>query len=270
MAQLASAPAHRQRLVPPAVLELPWHPGLCTLWSPPGRCRAGQEQRRCLVSKGSGAALEGKVLHSQQRAQQTCLQEQRCPFPMPSSSPASHPASLPTSHCGWGTTKERPGPGERIPAPKNQSPRSSSAGSGGQTKRGREGSHPKYYSRERREVRLRDASHAASSPRRARPGCQAGKCRTERKKNKQNKTKKIIKTQQKQTEPQRNATQQPQAGGPSMEEGGGAGSPMRSTAFGSFLPPHYLAILIPLWKFSQDISFSSRSPPREPWTGNFF
>lgn len=91
----------------------------------------------------------------------------------------------------------------------------------------------------------------------------------EKTKNKTERNKKN-KTQQKQTEPQRNATRQPQAGGPSREEGGGAGSPTRSTAFGSFLPPRYLAILIPLWKFSQDISFPSRSPPREPWTGNFF
>lgn len=67
----------------------------------------------------------------------------------------------------------------------------------------------------------------------------------------------------KQTKPQRNAMRQPQAGGPSGAEGGGVGSPWWSTAFGSFLPPRYLAILIPLWKFSQDISFPSRSPPRE-------
>lgn len=160
--------------------------------------------------------------------------------------------------------------GRRSQHPKIRAPlSSSSAGSGGQTKRGREGSHPKYCSREAREARPWDASHATSSP--LALGVRLASAGRREKKNKQNKTKqKKIKTQQKQTEPQRNATRQPQAGGPSREEGGGAGSPTPSTAFGSFLPPRYLAILIPLWKFSQDISFSSRSPPREPWTGNFF
>lgn len=190
VAQLASAPAHCQRLIPPAVPELPWHPSLCTLWSPPGRCRAGQEQRRCLVSKGSGAALEGKVPHSQQRAQQTRLREQvSLPDAFVFSCLPPSLASHVTLRMGNNQRKARPR-GEDPSTQKSEPPLLLS-GVGEQTKRGREGSHPKYYSRERREVRLWDASHAASSPRRARPGCQAGKCRTERKKTKQNKTKKL-------------------------------------------------------------------------------
>lgn len=51
----------------------------------------------------------------------------------------------------------------------------------------REPRHPKNCSRDAREVRPR-----GRAPRRARPGCQAGKCRTERKqKTKRNETKKI-------------------------------------------------------------------------------
>lgn len=196
VAQLTSAPARCQRLVPPR--RGTQVSALCGLLPADGR--VGQEQRRCLVSKGSGAALEGKVPHSRQRAQQTRLREQRCPLPVLARRfrlllPPAQP-SVPTSHCGWGATKERPGPGERIPAPKNQSP-GSSAGSGGDKLRGAEKEGPVSKVLQQRETRGRcgcgDASHAAGSPRRARPGCQAGKCRTERKKKnrqtKQNKTK---------------------------------------------------------------------------------
>lgn len=134
-----------------------------------------------------------KVPRSQRRAQQTRLQEQRCPSrSLPNAFVFSClPPSprFPTSHCGWGATEERPGPGERISALKSRAPPRSSVGRGGeQIKRGREGSPGIQTTAAKRQARgtaagERCRSNSAGSG--ARPGCQACKCRTERK----NKTK---------------------------------------------------------------------------------
>lgn len=142
-----------------------------------------------------------KVPRSQRRAQQTRLQEQRCPSrSLPNAFVFSClPPSprFPTSHCGWGATEERPGPGERISALKSRAPPAPQWGGGGgeQIKRGREGSPGIQTTAAKRQARgtaagERCRSNSAGSG--ARPGCQACKCRTERK----NKTKQKKKPKQ--------------------------------------------------------------------------
>lgn len=63
-----------------------------------------------------------------------------------------------------GSNQRKARPGGEDPSTQKSDPRSSSAGLGGQTKRGREGSHPKYCRRGTREAQLRDAPHAARAP----------------------------------------------------------------------------------------------------------
>lgn len=110
-----------------------------------------------------------KVPRSQRRAQQTRLQEQRCPSrSLPNAFVFSClPPSprFPTSHCGWGATEERPGPGERISALKSRAPPAPQWGGGGNKLRGAEKGAPAsklLQQRDKQEVRLRGSAAGAT------------------------------------------------------------------------------------------------------------
>lgn len=110
-----------------------------------------------------------KVPRSQRRAQQTRLQEQRCPSrSLPNAFVFSClPPSprFPTSHCGWGATEERPGPGERISALKSRAPPAPQWGRGGNKLRGAEKGAPAsklLQQRDKQEVRLRGSAAGAT------------------------------------------------------------------------------------------------------------